>query len=288
MNALARAFKTDVTSLTRTSQQFSQVLSSAMGKETVAFDQSQNFAQEVNTSTNVRGLIGVQTNVYQAPDNTVYVNARMNRRECAVRYSGMIRENTTVIDALLTVAEKGELPPATFEAYAALSFAHVVAEVTDNFQNIFEVLDPSAANRRPNYGGADAIKTKLLACAAAITVGIEVAAEQDTTLFTRAFGSFFRDRGFKINERGTGPYVLRANVRFEELSQRLISCRYYIDAVLENADGAALFSFTEDDRKSHPTIVSEARRLAVRAVETSIKQGMFAQEFDAWLNALVD
>jgi hypothetical protein len=57
---------------------------------------------------------------------------------------------------------------------------------------------------------------------------------------------------------------------------------------LENPDGAVLFSFTGDERKSHPNTVSEARRLAVRAAETSIKEGLFASEFDSWLNSLVD
>jgi hypothetical protein len=287
MNALARAFKTDVASLTQSSQRFTQIVNDAAGKKAVAFDQSQNFAQEVNTSTRIQGLIGVQTDLYTAPDGTVYVNARMNRRECAARYSGMIRENALVIDALLAqAARQGK----TFEAYAALSFAYNAALVTDNFQNVLEVLDTGAAGRRPAYGGAASIKTKMQACAAAITIGIIFNTEQaaDKTLFTRATGSFFRDRGFKTNEQGAGPYVLRANVRFEEIVQRVLSCRYYFDAALENSSGVALFSFTEDERKAHPNTASEARRLAVRAMETSIKDGKFAREFDVWLNSLLD
>ncbi|GHV61370.1 hypothetical protein AGMMS49587_05310 [Spirochaetia bacterium] len=287
MNALARAFKTNVASLTQSSQAFSQIVSEAAGKKSVVFDQSQNFSQDVNTSTNVRGLIGVQTDLYRAPDRTVYVNARMNRKESAARYAGMIRENTAIIDRLLAAAD-----PITgsFEVYARLSFAHAIAQVTDNFQNIREVLDPTAVNRRPGYGGANLIKTKMLECAALITIGITVDTEQpaDKTLFTRAAGSFFRDRGFKINEQGRGTYVLRANARFEMLGQNVISCRYYLDSALEDQNGAALFSFTEDDRKAHPNTVSEARRLAVRAVETSLKEGKFAREFDTWLNGLIE
>ena len=287
MNALARAFRTDVASLTETSQRFNQIVNEAAGKKSVSLEQSQNFSQEVNTATNIRGLIGVQTDLYRTADGTVYVNARMNRRESAARYAGMIRENVTVINTLLTAAAR---QGASFEGYAALSFAHALAEATDNFQNILEVLDPAAASCRPGYGGANAIKTAMLECAAGITVGITVETETraDLTLFTRAFGSFFRDRGFRINEQGRGPYVLRANARFEGLSQRVITCRYYLDAALENSDAAVLFAFTEDDRKAHPNTVSEARRLAVRAVETSIKEGKFAGEFDLWLNSLLD
>ena len=291
MNALARAFRTDVASITLASQQFSQIINNSAGSRNVNFDESRNFAQEVITGTNVKGLIGVQIDVYRARD-TVYVNARMNRRECSARYSAMIRENTAVINALLTSAAAS---PGTFEAYANLSFAYAVAQITDNFQNILEVLDISAVNRRPGYGGANAIRAAMFECAALITVGLAIETEQqsDRTLFTRAAGSFFRDRGFRVSEQGSlpngsaGNYVLRANVSFEELRQSVITCRYYFDAALENRNGTAVFSFTENDRKAHMNIASEARRLAVRAVETSIKEGRFAQEFDAWLNSLL-
>jgi hypothetical protein len=174
--------------------------------------------------------------------------------------------------------------------YARLSFAHAIAQITDNFQSILEVLDATATNRRPGYGGAAAIRTKMLECAALITIGVDVNTEQaaDRTLFTRAAGTFFRDLGFRINEQGQGNYVLHANARFETISQNVISCRYYLDAALENTSGAAIFTFTEDDRKAHPNNASEARRLAVAAVESSLKEGLFAQEFDAWLNSLLD
>jgi hypothetical protein len=289
MNALARAFKTDVSSLTQASQRFSQIVNEAAGKKTVSFDESKNFSQDVNTSTNVRGLIGVQTDAYRAPDNTVYVNARMNRRECSARYSGMIRENAAVINRLLADAAAISQQD-SFDVYSRLSFAHAIALVTDNFQNILEVLDPTAVNRKPGYGGANAIKTKMLECAARITIGIAVDTEQsaDKTLLTRAAGSYFRDLGFRINEQGTGNYVLRANARFEGLAQNVNSCRYYLDAAMENRGKAAVFTFTEDDRKAHPNNAAEARRLAVRAAENSFKEGKFAQEFNSWLNSLLD
>jgi len=289
MNALARAFKTDVASLTRASQQFSQIVINAASSKNIDFQDGKSFSQDVNTSTNVRGLIGVQIDVYQANDRTVYVCARMNRRECAARYTGLIKENTANINKLLSTA--AAMPDkASFDVYARLSFAHAIAQITDNFQNILEVLDPTAADRKPGYGGANAIRTKMLECAALITIGIAVTTEQsaDKTLFTRAAGSLFRDLGFKINEQGQGNYVLRANVRFETISQALVSCRYYLDAALENSRRMAIFPFTEDDRRAHPDNASEARRMAVRAAETSLKEGKFAGEFNAWLNSLLE
>ncbi|MDR2784679.1 MAG: hypothetical protein LBB83_02070 [Treponema sp.] len=288
MNALARAFKTDVASLTRTSQHLSRIVNEAAGKKSVSLEQSQSLSQEVNTSTSVRGLIGVQADHYLASDGTVYANARMNRRESATRYAGMINENTAVIHRLLdfTVGL-----PAGFEAYSALSFAAAIAEVTDNFQNILEVLDPAAANRRPSYGGAEAIKTKMREVASAITIGLVVDTEErtDAALISRALGSFFTGRGFKTDERGQGLYLLRANARFESLpfSARIQSSRYYFEAVLENQNGNVDFSFTEDDRKNH-NLPQEAKRLALRAVETSVKEGKFAQDFESWLGSLIE
>ena len=285
MNALARAFRTDVASLTQASQRFIQIIDSATGSRTITFNESENFRQEVNTTTNIKGLIGVQIDTYRAPDNTVYVCARMNRRECAARYSGMIVENAAIINTLLAAPIQG-----TFDVYSRLSFARAIAEVTDNFQNLLEVLDSTAAGRKPAYGGAAAIRAKMLECAALITIGITVNTEQqeDRTLLTRAAGSFFRDMGFKINEQGNGNYVLRANARFQTITQNVVSCRYYLDAALENANHTAIFTFTEDDRKAHPNTESEARRLAVRAAETSFKEGKFAAEFEAWLNSLIE
>jgi hypothetical protein len=287
MNALARAFRTDIASLTQSSQQFSQIIDNSAGSRNIAFNESQNFSQEVNVSTNVQGLIGVQIDTYR-DSNAVHICARMNRKESAARYSGMIRENTAIINTLLSSA--AAIPnQATFDAYVRLSFAHAIAQITDNFQNILEVLDPTTANQRPAYGGTNAVRAKMLECAALITIGIAINTEQaaDQTLFARAAGSFFRDLGFKINEQGTGTYVLHANARFEIISQSVVSCRYYLNAALQNPNGSSLFSFTEDDRKAHPNTASEARRLAVQAVETSFKEGKFAQEFTAWLNTLL-
>jgi hypothetical protein len=212
----------------------------------------------------------------------------MNRRESAARYSGMVRENVAIIDRLLADASAAA-DQATLDVYAKLSFAHAIAQVTDNFQGILEVLDPTAANRRPGYGGANAIRTRMLEVASRITIGVVVNTEQpsDRTLFTRSAGSFFRDLGFRTNEQGQGNYVLRVNARFEEIRQNVISSRYFLDAALESGR-VAIFSFTEDDRRAHPNNASEARRLAVRAVENSLKEGKFAREFEAWLNSLLE
>ena len=115
--------------------------------------ESQEFSRE--TSTNVSGLIGVQTDTWAAPDGKVYANARMNRRECSARYAAMIRENENLIEHLKTEAEKY---PKTPDAVKLLNSAYDAAQVTDNFYRILMVLDPSATERRPQYGNAAMVK----------------------------------------------------------------------------------------------------------------------------------
>jgi len=286
MNALARVYKTDVAGITQASQQFSQIINNSLGSKNINFEESSNFFQEVDVSTNIKGLIGIQIDTFRDNRGTVYVCARMNRKESASRYSGMVRENAAIINNLLAAAGTS----GTFENYARLSFANALAQATDNFQNILEVLDSTAVNRRPAYGGAASIKAKMLECASRITIGIIINTEQavNRALFTRAVGSFFKERGFKTNEHGTGDYVLRANIRFEDIFQNVISCRYFLDASLENRNGVSIFSFTEDDRKAHRNSQPEAGRLAARAVEISFKEEKFAKEFDLWLNSFIE
>ncbi|MCL2186994.1 MAG: hypothetical protein FWB86_14270, partial [Treponema sp.] len=253
-------------------------------------------SQEINVNSNIHGLIGVQTDVYRSVSagGVTYVLARMNRRECSARYSAMITENSAVINRLLLSAQSEQ---ASLSKYSKLSFAHSIARETDNFQNILEVLDLTAVNRKPAYGTSNAIKARMLEAAGLITIGISVNTDQlsdraqyveERTLLRRAAGSFFRDLGFRINELGAEVprnvnYVLGVNVRFEEISQNVFSCRYYLNAALTDASGTGIFTFTEDDRKAHPNNAGEARRLAVRAVEESFKHGQFAGEFNTWL-----
>jgi hypothetical protein len=144
MNALARAFRTDISSLIQASQKYSEIIDNAAGSKTLSFNESKNFSEQVNTHTSIKGLIGVQTDVYRAADRAIHVNARMNRRECAARYSGMIRENAAIINTLL--ASAASKPQASFDAYSLYSFAHAITQATDNFQNILKVLDATTAN----------------------------------------------------------------------------------------------------------------------------------------------
>jgi hypothetical protein len=290
MNALARAFKTDIVSLTEANQQFSQIVDSTAGKKTVVFTESKDFSETVKTGSSVIARIGVETGTFQLADGNVwYANARMNRRECASRYAGMVRENTAVINNLLGRASSLE-SRSGFEAFAALYYAASIAQVTDNFQNILEVLDPSAVNRRPGYGGTAAIKTRMLAVAGRTTIGLSVETEdrQEAVTIRRALGAFFTRMGFKVNEQGKGDYTLSAGVIFETVNTTQVkTCRWFLDAVLEAQGGTAIFSYTGQDRAAHLQD-KEARRMALRDVESSVKEGDFAKHFDTWLGLLLE
>jgi hypothetical protein len=290
LNALARTFKTDIVSLTESNQRFSKIVNEAAGKKSVVFNDSKDFYNQVTTGSSVNALIGVEIGTFhQADGDTWYANARMNRRDCAARYAGMVRENEAVISGLLSRAEALESRRG-FEAYAALHYAALIAQVTDNFQNILEVLDPSAVNRRPCYGGAAAIKTRMLALASGITIGISVDAEdrQEAHIIRGALGSYFTGLGFKVSERTTGGYTLAVHASFEAVdTTRVKSCRWFLDAALETREGDTLFSYTGHDRAAH-LIDKEARRLALRDMEKSIKEGDFAVSFDAWLGSLLE
>jgi hypothetical protein len=286
MNALARAFRTDVESLTQASQQFSQMVNDSAGKKSVSLDESKFFSQEVTTATQVKGLIGVQIDQYHAGDGTVYVNARMNRRECAARYTSIIQENDRVIRSLMTVAES---LPNTLESYAALNYACNLAIVTDNFQSILEVLSPQMVSQKPSYGSADAIKVLLQAAARTIVFKIEVEGDVGVQI-GRAFGQYFSNRGFRTTRGTNYTHLLSA---FLDLSsaemgpnQRYRYVRYNLTVYIEDQNGMEVYSSTEDGREGHAS-ESEARLWALRKVENSIKENEFAHGFNGYLASLL-
>jgi hypothetical protein len=285
MNALARAFKTDVQSMTAAAQQFSQVLNEDGGRKIVSFSENRDFAQEVVTSTNVSGLIGVQTDVWESANGQVYVNARMNRRQCTARYTAMINENLAVIKAL---KEEAVRTTGTFDAYEALNFAVNLALITDNFQNILSVLDPGTSGRGLDYGNADAVKTLAQNAARSILIVIQVEGDVNNRI-NRAFASFFSGRGFRTGSSGAGSYLLSAVLELEDIAQanqRNKFSRYLLNVSVEDKDGKEVFAYSGNGRQGHIT-QSEAQQRAIRAAETSIGEAEFAKEFDRYLLSLL-
>jgi hypothetical protein len=241
---------------------------------------------DVTTSTNVRGLIGVQTDVYQAKDGTWYASARMNRQDCGQRYEAMIRENGKVITQLLAIAQS---LPTTFDAYAALNYAYNIAVPTDNFQGIWEVLDSQAVSHKPSYGNADAIKVLLQNTARAIIIAVTVEGD-DGGRIMRSFTQILSERGFRTTRTAASAnYRFVADITIENAefaNSRFKSVRYVFNVYAEDKDGIEVFSYSGKDRANHAT-ESEARQLAFRQIEASISKEGFAAEFNTYLSSLL-
>ena len=283
--SLAQVFRVDLVSVTNANQQFAQALNAVNGDKTAVSSETKDFAQELTSSSNVSGLIGVQTDSWTAKDGTVYANARMNRRECSQRYSAMIRENERIIKHLI---EEAALQPETFDAFELLEFAVSVARVTDNLQSLLSVLDPSAIGRRPEYGNAEAVKTLALNAARSIVITIQAAGDSNGRI-VKAFGGYFTSRGFRVNASGTNPYLLAAvlvleDVDFGNSENKFV--RYILNCSVKNKDGVEIFSSSESGREGHIT-VEEARQRALRRAETSIGSTGFTAHFDAYLASLI-
>jgi hypothetical protein len=289
MNALARAFEVDLKSLTTATEEFTSIVNQAAGKKSVSVTQSQGFDQAVTTNSNVSGLLGVQTDSWTAANGTVYVAARMNRRECAARYHAMMTENERNVVNL--IAQAGRVP-GTFDAYAGLSFAARIAAANDNFQRIAHVLSPSQ-DRRFSYGNADAVKTLAKRTAASITIGIAVTGDVGSRV-AKAFGSFFSARGFKTGGAGKVPWTLSSTLAMERSDfgpgQTDVFFNYTLDATVRAGNGSEVFTYSGSGRKGHATM-QQTRQLVLRTVETSItdaaEEDGFAAAFDGFLSSLL-
>ncbi|GHU56652.1 hypothetical protein FACS189442_5350 [Spirochaetia bacterium] len=271
--------------MTGASQVLAQAAFGTGDKRIASLSESRALIQDVTTSSNVTGLIGVQSDYWTAKDGTVYVNARMNRRECAARYSAMINENDGVIRLLKEDAERNS---GTFDAYESLNFAVNAAVVTDNLQGILEVIDPSATSRRPAYGNADAVRMLVQNAARAVVITVKVDGDENSRI-SRAFAAYFTQKGFRTNTSGLNSYLLSAVLKLENVdlpNQNNKYVRYLLTAAIADNAGKEVFSYSRNDREGHIS-ESEARQRALRAAEAAIGSAGFAKEFDAYLESLL-
>jgi hypothetical protein len=255
--------------------------------------------QELNAESGVTGLIGVETGIWTARDGRVYANARMNRRDCAARYAAIIRENDRIIGLLLGDAGKN---PASFEAYAALTFAAALGEAADNFRILLSVLDPHSGIGGPDYGGAEALKRLARNAAQEITISIAVEAaipgftgdartvkNSITSRIAQNLAAFFTARGFRISNSGPARYTVTAVFAIERYSEdeRWKYAHYALEVSITGAGNITVFSYPmKQDVQGHTTEAG-ARERALAKVDESIKTGDFAAWFDKSLDALM-
>jgi len=284
---LAQVFRVDLVSVTNVNSQFAETVNNVKGKKQLITSQSIDIAQELLSSiSTVSGLIGMQVESWVNPKGRSYANARMNRKECSARYSGMIRETEKVIGGLLEEAERN---PRTFEAFQMLNLAYSFAAVTDNFYSLLTVLDPSAISRRPSYGNAGAVKSKVQSAGRSIVVTVKVNGDNGSRI-EKAFTECLNSRGFRTSAAGDNPYVLAVSFQLEtaDLASPMNDkyVEYFLSYSLKNRDGVELLSSFVKDKEGHPS-ESGARQRAIGAAEKFIASNGFAANFDAFLASLL-
>jgi hypothetical protein len=106
---------------------------------------------------------------------------------------------------------------------------------------------------------------------------------------SRAFAEFFTGMEFRTAASGNN-YTLKASLAITDLDisagQQNKFVRHVLTVYLADKKGVELFSYTDQARSGHIT-ESEARQLALRKVEASIKEGDFAEKFNDYLNSLL-
>jgi hypothetical protein len=273
--ALARTFKMDVKSVTSAAQSFSRA-AGGMSRDS-------SLKQQVDTSSDVAGLMGVINDFWNAPDGSWHATARMNRRDGAAAYSAVIKQNADTITALIQDAgDKG----ATFGGYESLAFAYSLATLNDNYQNILSVLDASKQTRF-SYGNAAAVRALMQKTAADIVIAVEVSGDERGVL-AKAFSSVFSGRNFKTSAGASdAAYKLSADYSLtpEGPVGKTFRVRYVINAVLYDRDGEEALSFTENKRVTSNTETQAAAR-ALRDTEKAVTETGFAKSFDQYLESL--
>ena len=280
-SSLARVFKMDVKSVTSAAHNFAQAASAGGGQSSM----HRSLRQQVDTSSDVAGLMGVVNDFWAAPDGSWYAAARMNRKEGAATYSSIIKQNRDVISTLLDDAAAA---PATFEAYEALAFALDLAPLNDNYLSILSVLNNSARQSiKVSYGNAAAVRALAQKAAAGIVIAVEVSGD-DAGSIAKAFADVFSKRKFRTISGGAGAYTLSAEFSLfqEEAPENMYRVRYLVNAVLQDNQGEEIVSFTENKRVTSTT-QSQTIARAVRDAGKSISETGFAKNFDDYLASLL-
>ena len=287
LDALARIFHTDVVGVTNAYMEYAQAFTSAKKKKIASLDESQEsraFAQNVTTTASVSGLVGVVTESAQDHNGVWWAVSRMNRAECAAVYEKTVRENENIIVGLRADAEQH---PGTLDAYTDLRFAVIVAQVTDDLQSKLAILDKNAARRGVSYGNTDALRAQALAAARSVVVDVQVDGDESGRL-ANALAAFFTKQGFRSGPGG--EYTLSVEYTAESVdlpnNRGYHYVRYMFRAALRDRAGKDVFAWSDTGREGHIS-ETDARQRALRATETAVTDGAFAQAFKSCLDSLL-
>jgi hypothetical protein len=288
LDALARIFRTDVEGVTNAYTEYTQTVTSAKKKKTAPLNELNEsrefFAQNITATASVSGLIGVITESAQDRNGVWWATVRMNRAECAAVYGKTVRENEQVIVALRADAAR---QPGTLDAYAALRFAVVVAQVTDDLQSKLAILDRGAARRGVSYGSTDTLRAEVLTVARSVVVDVRVNGDESGRLAT-ALTAFLTRQGFRSGRGGEYTLVSEYTAGTIDLPNNRGHqyVRYTFQTTLRDRAGNDVFAWSETGREGHVS-EADARERALRTAETAITEGGLAQAFKAYLDSLL-
>jgi hypothetical protein len=288
LSELAQVFRVDLNSVSHAEQQLSQITSAANSRQNPALSsEARSFSQDVVSTSKVSGLIGLEMEFFDgAADGKAYANARMNRRDCAKRYSALIVQSESLIAGLKKDAEARD---ATFEALSDLRLAQSLALVADNYQSILEVLDVDASGKKPSYGSADEVKKLADKVQEKIIIIVKVSGDPSGRI-RKAFEKVFTTRNYRVTGNDGEGYHLNVDFSLQKTdiddARGNIYVRYLIKAELKDKNDVELVAYSENRREGHKT-ESEASNRALTAAENSItvSDGGFAKSFDEFTSS---
>jgi hypothetical protein len=292
---LSRIFRVDVQAVSQANEDIAQYATSASDSDpTLDLSENRAYAQQVNSQSNISGLVGLQTDFWKAADGTVWGCAYMNRTECSARYAALQHEDEALIASL---SARAAAKPATIAAYSDLQAAAEIGAAADNLRLMVSVLNPATAGGKAPYGGAAALRTQAKSAAAAVVIAVNMAGNADTGAAAKvavALKALLSGKGFRTAEAGqvkNAGYTLAVNYDLNDVDmgtgsdQKYKFVRYELQAVLKDKTGAELFSAQSSGREGQLTTAQAGER-ATRSAVDAISKGDFAKSFTTWLAQL--
>ncbi|GHU42005.1 hypothetical protein FACS1894190_10790 [Spirochaetia bacterium] len=284
-SSLAAIFKVDVKGVATAMQNISSFGGGAYSK-------SMGLDEQIQTTVDVAGLMGVLHDSWTGPDGKEWSCARMNRKSGTETYTALIKDNAGNINTLIADAAKSK---GTFDAYQTLGFAYNLAIITDNYMDLLSVLNTAARNAiKFDYGNAASVRALIQNAAAAVVVNVTVTTDTSGRI-AKAFSEVFTARGFRTSSSAsTATYILKVTFKQSDVDlpqnpNKFV--RYEITASLtDSKTGKEAVNFSANDRSGHSN-VSEARQRSLRDAEKKITdttdEDGFAVQFDGYIASLL-
>ena len=177
--------------------------------EVATLTSSSGLNQKIQRNIKQENLIGIKiAEVWQdAPHNTWYALAVLNRAETAQIYTSMLDKNNATIKKLCA-----QLTPATIYTYANISFAVDIAEQNKGYVERLFVIQPEVGQQKAAETiTPEELKLKAHKIATKIPVHVYIENDKDKRIAT-AFEKTLSDMGFNSTTSKTAPYILTGSL----------------------------------------------------------------------------